>query len=47
MLTRGDLKKTEVHDVSELARFAEYSQRFGRGERACFQKHTIGGAESS
>jgi predicted nucleic acid-binding protein len=35
MLASGDLKKTEVHDVSELARFAEYSQRFGRGESAC------------
>jgi predicted nucleic acid-binding protein len=35
MLASGDLKKTEVHDVSELARFAEYSLRFGRGESAC------------
>jgi len=35
VLASGDLKKTEVHEVSELARFAEYSQRFGRGESAC------------
>jgi predicted nucleic acid-binding protein len=35
VLATGDLKKTEVHEVSELARFAEYSQRFGRGESAC------------
>ena len=35
MLASGDLKKTEVHDVSELARFAEYAQRFARGESAC------------
>jgi len=35
VLAGGDLKKTKVHEVSELARFAEYSQRFGRGESAC------------
>jgi len=35
MLANGGLKKTEVREVSELARFAEYSQRFGRGESAC------------
>ena len=35
VLARGGLKKTELRDVPELARFAEYSQRFGRGESAC------------
>ena len=35
ILANGGLKKTEVREVSELARFAEYSQRFGKGESAC------------
>lgn len=34
-LASGALKKTELRDVLELTRFAEYSQRFGRGESAC------------
>lgn len=34
-LASGGLKKTELRDVPELARFAECSQRFGRGESAC------------
>lgn len=35
MFGLGGLKKTELRDVAELTRFADYSQRFGKGESAC------------
>jgi len=35
MFSSGGLKKISLADITELDRFAHYSQRFGKGESAC------------